>query len=515
MVNLKSQSISQAAFILFFAAVIRSILGVGSQMVIAAKFGASAPLDAYLVAFFIPQIISDFMLGGAVFFAFIPVFMEYQTKEGEEEAGQIINSLINLLSLILLGLMIIYIIFVPSIMRLLAPGFDEPTMRLTINLARFLAPLIMIMGLTLLVSAAFYGYQSFTVPSLCGLIPPCLIISSVLLFGHRLGIHSLAAGVMVGLLLQLGLQWYFFPKRGPKGFRLRFYHPAMRKILLLMLPIILGTILSQVNPAIQRVLASRLREGSIAAFNFAQMVNQFTSNILISPIIMALFPFLVFQFAKGEKEKFDHSVTLGIRIFNFIALPITFYLIFFSTPIIKILFEYGRFGTRDTALTAGALTYLGIGLFAGINLAFLSRAFCALQDTLTPLIASVFCALACIPLNLILVKYLDLNGLALTTSLISIICFSIVFLLFHLKVRVKGSRLIFVAFIKTLLITSVMGIISYLIYKYSPEAMLLIPRLIISVLAGGIVFILLSYLIRMEEFFLILRNLRWEKMISE
>ncbi|MFH0889238.1 MAG: oligosaccharide flippase family protein, partial [Planctomycetota bacterium] len=367
---------------------------------------------------------------------------------------------------------------------------------------------------TLLVSAAFYGYQSFTVPSLCGLIPPCLIISSVLLFGHRLGIHSLAAGVMVGLLLQLGFQWYFLPKRGPKGFCLRFYHPALKKIIILMMPILLGTIIAQVNPIIQRILASKLSEGSIAAFNFAQMVGSLPLNIILSPIIMALFPFLALQCAKGETERFNASSTISLRLFNFIALPISFYLIFFSTPIIKILFEYGRFGTRDTALTAGALTYLGIGLFAGINLAFLGRAFCALQDTLTPLIASVFCALACIPLNLILVKYLDLNGLALTTSLISIICFLIIFLLFHLKVRVKGSRLIFVAFIKTLLITSVMGIISYLVYKYCLPSLALIPRLIISVLAGGIVFILLSYFIRMEEFFLLSRYLKWEILVD-
>lgn len=443
--------------------IIRIFAGLISQIVLAAHFGASAPLDAYLVVFSLPQIFGDFLLGGVIFLVLIPLFVEYKTKEGEESAWDLISSISNIFILFLFIIMLFYLILAPLWLRILAPGFNSEVSRTAINISRILSPLFILMSLIWIATALLNSYNNFVVPVLATCVVPITIIFSVTMLSKQWGIYSLAWAVLIGLLVQLLIQLFFLPF---KKYKLQIrISGGVKKSLCLAFPIFVVVIINNLVAIYQRFLASKLSAGNISALNFANYVISAFFSIACIPLITIIFPLLSSRALEENKERFINTCIMGLKLINFISLPITIYLAIFYYPLTKVIFNRGNFGMQDVYLTASALLFLGLGFFAMSGLTLVARIFYSLKDMTTPLYWSSTVLLLSLIVNYFLCKWLEIKGLALATSVTLTINYIVLLYALHRKIKLLRGSGIIMSFIKTLIISLLSGSIAYILFN--------------------------------------------------
>lgn len=498
--------ISHITFALTIIQIARIVLGVFSQGVIAGKFGASQITDAYFVSFTIPQILSDFLIGGTLFIVLIPILIEYKIQNGEEAAWKIATTFLSLTFTILIIFSVLYAAFAPSLIRLLAPFLDNQTSQLAISMTRTISPVIISFGLVMISGAILHSYKCFIVPAIAGTVLPLVMIVSVGTFYQRLGGFSLVLGAVVGsfgqLLIQMALLWRL-KKRDL--FYINLNHPGVKRTLRLILPIGIAVIVGQVNGIYQKMLASGLESGSIAALNFAGYLANIIPSIFLFPFITVLLPFFSQQSAKNEIDNFRQMSLQGIGMVNFVSIPLSFLIMIFNLPITRLVFEYGHFDVHDTNLTSVALFYYTIGIFAmAINL-ILVRGFYAFKDYITPMKMAIGTAIISIPLNLVLARFLGIGGLALSTSILWITGIFILGFYFIKKFKLIGIKAVVVSFVKTCIASFLMAGVS--IYIFSLFKVNIAMRLghyaffslTVSIIVGMVIFVLFSYLLRIRE----------------
>ena len=408
----------QAAFLLVAGAVLSRIFGFIRETVIAYQFGATAQTDAFLVASVVPMALAG-IVAGAVAVAFIPVFTEYRLKAGEGEAWTIASAVINLTTLALAAATLLFILAAPVLVPLIGPGLAPETKTLAVSLSVWLAPVLIFTGLVALITAVLNAYRHFTYPAFAGLLYNFGMIGGALLLGGLLGISGLVVGVLVGSAAHLlALAVPLASQKNHYRPTLRgLQHPGVKKIGLLLLPFVVASAAGQINLLVDRILASGLAEGSISALNFAVRVQQLPLGIFAGAAATAAYPFFAEQAAGEHVNDLRRTFSEGLRLLWFIVFPLSVGLIVLSEPIVRLLFERGAFDARATQMTAAALFYYSLGIFAHAANALLVRVYFALQDTATPVKLGFWAVGLNIVLNLILVRYLAHGGLALATSI--------------------------------------------------------------------------------------------------
>ncbi|MDK2784949.1 MAG: putative peptidoglycan lipid flippase [Bacillota bacterium] len=408
---------AKAAGIIFMATVVSKVLGFGREAALAAGFGASAAMDAYLVAQVVPMMLLG-LVGAALTTAAIPVFTAYGTAEKKEELSRVIWSVFHAVLLALSALTLVGIFVSPLIIRLVAPGFSPAQAELAAGLSRIIMPTMLVLGLSGWATAVLQARKSFVAPAVVG-IPSniCLIIFALWAARHG-GIYALAWLTVLATSTQLLVQ---LPALFRLGFRYRpaldLTHPAVRRIAVLMTPVILGVAIGQINTVVDRILASGLSEGSIAALSYANRVAMLPIGFLITPILTVFYPSLAARWSAGERVRFRELVEEGLNICLFLLVPVTVGLALLRVDIVRFVFERGAFDARATQATAIAALYYGLGLLPIAWRDHLSRAYYALQDTTTPVLTGFASIVANVILNFILVRYMAHAGLALATTL--------------------------------------------------------------------------------------------------
>ncbi|MDP2924025.1 MAG: murein biosynthesis integral membrane protein MurJ [Candidatus Omnitrophota bacterium] len=484
---------------LVFINIFRTLSGLISQIVIAASFGASAPLDAYLVTFSLPQIFGDFLLGGVMFFVLIPMFMEYKSKQDEESAWELILNITNIFNLILFIVMLGYVFLAPFWIRLLAPGFSLETSATAIIITRIIFPLFILMSMVWITSALLNSYNNFLIPALSAVVPPLTIVFFVLIFRRQWGIYSLAGGILIGSLIQLLMQWFALPVK-----RYRFsisITEGVKKSLYLAVPIFATVIVYNLVAVYQRFLASKLAVGNISALNFANYVINAFLSILCIPLVTVIFPFLSSQALEGNNLNFKNTCAKGIKLINFISLPLTMYLVIFYYPLTKIIFNRGNFGTQDVHLTSSALLFLSIGFFAFSGITLLSRVFYSLKDMTTPLYLSSIVLISSLPLNYFLCKLFGIKGLALATSIATTIIYIAFLYALNRKIGVLKNRGMIISFIKTLVVAILAVLSAAALFNYFLKCGIfnLTANFFIATIFSVILFILLAFIAGISE----------------
>lgn len=504
--NISQQRVEQAALLIIAGTVLSRVFGFVRETVIAYQFGATAQTDAYLVATVIPMALSG-LVAGAVAVAFIPVFTEYRLKAGEGEAWTIASAVINLTALVLVAGTALCLLAAPLLVPLLGPGLAPEAKVLAVHLSRLLAPTIIFTGLVGLASTVLNAYRHFTYPAFSGLLYNFGMIGGALLLGGLMGISGLVVGAVAGAaahLLALSVpladkKTYYRPTL--KGLS----HPGVKQIGLLVLPFIVGSAAGQINLLVDRVLASGLAEGSISALNFAVRVMQLPLGIFAGAAATAAYPFLAEQAAGENANDLRRTFSEGLRMLWFIVFPLSMGLVVLGQPIIRLLFERGAFDAAATQMTAVALLYYSLGIFAHAANALLVRVYFALQDIATPVKLGLLAVGLNIVLNLILVRYLAHGGLALASSIAAMV--NCLLLAHHLRRRLghlDGQRIVRSAG-KFAAASLVMGVMVAAAYSYSAsffDAALLTHRLLQVgglIALGGAVYLGAAALLRTEE----------------
>jgi len=415
------------------------IFGFVREMVIANKFGASAETDAFIVAFTIPNIIYSLIVMGALSASFIPIFSGLLAKDEETAAWRLAYTIFNLLLIVFGFIATAMMVFAPQVIFLVSPGFSASgeQFALAVNMLRIMAPALVFLGISGLMAGTLNSYNHFATPSLVALVQNVIMVAAIIVLAHRMGIYGAAVGFLAASVCQVLVQLPALLKRRlPYRAVLDIRHERVKSVGKLFLPVLAALAASQSNLIVDKWFASFLETGSISYLNFGFKVASLPMNTLVAAIAIVLFPTLSQQAAKHDTDALRNTISLGIRIIAFVAVPASVGLFVLSEPITGLLFEHGAFGPAATAATAAALGAYSFGLVAmGLNM-LLVRAFYALHDGITPLKASIVFIVFLITLDVILVRPLAHVGLAVGYTL-SVSIMALV-LLWALSKRLQG-----------------------------------------------------------------------------
>jgi len=515
--KIRGERIVKSAGIVSLGTLFSRITGLVRLQIIAYLFGYSQATDAFWLAFTLPNLLRALLAEGALSTAFIPVFSEWYSKKGEVEAWRLANSIFNLLLLVVSVIVIAGMILAPLYVPYFGIGFKKnpEQMSLAIYLTQFMWPFLLFISLAALVMAILNCREHFTSPAFAPLFFNLSFILCALLLVQKLGIYSLALGVVLGGAVQLFIQVPSLVKRGFKyRFCLSLREEGVGKVFKLILPAILGSITLQVSVAVTRIFASTLPPGGISGLQYAMRLIQFPLGLFPIALSTVIFPKFSSMAATKDMRGLKEAVNMGVKMVFFLLVPSSVGLIMLRKELVSLLFQHGAFSYQNTLITSEALFCYCLGLFAMGGVMILTRAFYSLQDMVTPLKISLVSLVVNIVLNFVLIGPLKHRGLALATSLSIILNMGLLALWLREKLGGIGGYSIFLSFVRTLGISALMGGGIYLILAFftglDPAFSLAyrIGVLILSLVAGVGIVAGASYLVKAEEFKLIIHSVR-------
>lgn len=517
----RGNRVAKAAGIIMISMMFSRILGYLRDVVIYAQFGQNRFTDAYNAAFSIPDFLYMILVGGALSSAFIPVFSSYLANDKEQDAWVIASILLNSIMVLLVVGVTLGLIYTPSLINMLVPGFDNETTALTVKLTRIMFAQTFFMVLSGISVGVLNSYQHFLAPAIGSVFYNLSIIIVGWFLSLKYGIVGFSIGVVVGAIINFSVLIPFLLKKGFKyHFSFDMKNPGIQKIIILILPVLIGLSVNQINLFVNQYLASTLEGGIVAALRTGQRLAQMPIAVFAIAIAVAVFPALTNYVAKGDMVNFRRSTCVGLRSVFFITLPASAGLIALRLPLIRFLFEQGKFTPEATLATATAVFFYSLGIVSYSGIQILNRTFYAIQDTKTPVTVGVATILINVLLNFALIEYMGHGGLALGYSIAGAFNLALLMLLLKYKVTEFEGWKIALSFTKSLTASVVMGIMVYFsvnhlelfidIYSKTMQGI----QVMIGVLLGTLIYGIIAYLFKMEELGMVLKMIKQRKIIK-
>lgn len=445
----RDRGMARAAGVISGATMMSRLLGLAREQVFAAQFGAGYAVDAFQVAFRIPNLLRDLFAEGAMSAAFVPTLTRTQQEKGPEAAMRLANLVINFLLVVISALVVVGIFAAPWIVRAMAPGFGfiPGKLALTTLMTQIMMPFLLLVSLAAAVMGVLNTRRVFFLPALAPtLLNVGLIASGFLIapFCPRFGLEpivGMAIGALLGGLGQLLIQ---VPSLREQGFRWRpelsFTDPGVLRMVTLMAPASIGIAAMQVNVFASTFLASTLAQGSVSWLNYAYRLMQLPIGLFGVAIATVTLAEVSKHAAAGNLSDLRDTLSFSLRMVFLLTLPATFLLIALAEPIISLLYQYGRFTTADTAETARALWAYAVGLTAFSGVRVMVPAFYSLGMARVPVTVSLVTIAVTVALYFALMGPLHHMGLALATSIGSVLNFAILFAMLRRKIGPLGGR---------------------------------------------------------------------------
>lgn len=497
-------NLAKSAFWLMVVTMLSKVLGLGRELVLGYFYGTSGYSDVYIVAMNIPLVVFA-SIGTALLTTFIPLYQEVLNDKGEERALKFSNNIMNIVIILSIILGILGYIFAEPLVKMFAFHYEGEKLILAVKFVRIMIGGVVFIGLSNLMTSYLQIKGDFTIPGMIGFPNNIIIILSIILSGVTGNIYILAIGSLIGMASQFLFQVPFAIKKGYK-FKptIDFKDEYLKKMLWLVLPVLIGVAVNQINAMVDRSLASGLEDGVITALSNANRLNGFVMGMFIATLGAVIYPTLSKLSTENNKEKFAESVANSVNCVNLLVVPASIGAMILATPVVRILFERGAFNDRSTTLTATALVFYSIGM-VGFGLRdILGKVFYSLKDTKTPMINGVIAVVLNIVLNIVLVKVMGHGGLALATSLSALICIVLLFISLKKKIGYYGQDKIKSTFIKILVASLVMGVGTYFVYNFLSGILGIgfIQEAIslgVSIAVGGAIYLGLIIVLKVEE----------------
>ncbi|NLW06820.1 MAG: murein biosynthesis integral membrane protein MurJ [Clostridia bacterium] len=505
----------RSAVIMSVSAALSRVLGFLRNTAISAQFGQNQLADMLNTAFVIPDTIYLILVGGGISSAFIPVLTGYLTERNEKAVWNTVSTAFNLVLLVVGLAIVMAMLAAPLLVRLIAPGFNLEQVAYTAYLTRIVLVAILFHCLNGVLMGTEYAYQSFIGTA----IGPLVYNAAIIVFGLALSPkHSIAAfaiSTLIGAILNFMIQvWGVWRLRPRYLLILDWQNSGIRRILKLMLPVAIGLSITQLNLFFnQTFIASLLPRGSINALLLS-------SRVVMVPIAfaaaigIALLPALSRIAAQKDYASFTHYLAGSLRTIIFISLPATVGLIVLGQQVISILFQHGRFTSSDTLVTTEALVFYALGIVAYGAYEIISRAFYAIQDTVTPLKIGLVTLAVGTSLNFTLGPFFGIRGLALAYSLAGFVNITLLIHYLQKKVQTPFARQLLGTIIKSLLAALIMGFVVYFTNNFLalpstwPRLLREGLELVLLISTGIVSYGFLAWLFKMEELTLMLTTIR-------
>lgn len=511
------ESVGVAAGVIALAGIASRVLGLLRDRLLAAKFGAGDTLDVYYAAFRIPDTIYGLLVAGALSAAFVPVFTELITRKRGDDAWRLSSGMLSLLGLTLAALGVLFAVFAPTVVPWLTPGFTPEKQALTVTLTRIMLFSAFFLGLSAVLGGMLISFRSFVAYSLAPLFYNLGIIFGAGVLTDFIGPAGLAWGVVTGAFLHFMVQ---LPEVARTGFRFRpvlftaLRDSAVRRVARLMVPRALAMGINQAGLIVMTVFASTLASGSLAVYIFANNIESVPLGLFGVAFSLAVFPMLSRYAAESDGEAFFRSFAQTFRRILFFVLPLSVMLIVARAQVVRVLLGAGQFDWDDTRATFGVLGVLSVSLFAQSLLPLLTRAFFALQNTLTPLYVAAGSELLHIGLTYAFIRHFEgagfaypIIGVALAFTVAALVNCGTLFFLLRQRVAVWHDRDIMEPSLKIVLASLGAGLAAQLAkmtFGFSPTPLdtfvEIFIQLVTTFVVGGTAFWWLSVLLKIEEF---------------
>ena len=511
---LTDTALASSAGLVGSATMISRLLGLARDQVFAYLFGANNAMDAFYVAFRIPNLFRDLFAEGAMNAAFVPTFTRQLTRYGKDQAWKLANNVINTLAISTGLLVIIGIVSAGPLITFLASDYASVPgkLELTALLTKITLPFLTFIA----IAAAFMGMlnslQRFFIPALS---PAMFNISTIFCafalvpvmpkFGLA-PITAIAIGTLVGGLGQLVIQW---PALRREGYR---YRPVLnlgdqplRDVLTLMGPGILGVAATQINLLVNLILATGEGTGAVSWLNYSFRLVYLPIGLFGVSIATVALPIISKHAALEKLSNVRSTVSNGLRLMLVLNIPAAIGLIVIALPIVQLIFERGNFTPSDTAATAAALIFYSPGLIGYSAVKIIAPTFYALRDSRTPVLVSVGTMIFNITINMILIRVIGYKGLALGTSIAALLNASVLFWLLRNRLGGLEEMLIGRTLLKTLIASAIMGLTAAVV---SQQLELLFPgtdfvlqliRILITIASGLISLGVTARILKIQE----------------
>ena len=426
-------SLFKSASTVSLLTLVSRITGFARETLIATVFGANALTDAFNVAFRIPNLFRRLFAEGAFSQAFVPVLAATRAEKGDAATRVLIDKVATLLAWAVLLTSLLGVLGAPWLVWVMASGLRQTPQGLqtAVNLTGLMFPYIAFMSMVALSAGILNTWRRFAVPAATPVLLNVCMIGSAWLGAPWLRaqgiepIYSLAAGVMLGGMLQLAVQIPALLKLGllprisvsPTDIKAAWKDDGTRKILAMMGPALLGVGVAQLSLVINTQIASHLTPGSVSWISYADRLMEFPIALLGVALGVVLMPQLAAAKAASDSERYSAMLDWGLRLVVVLALPCAVALLVFAQPLVSVLYHYGAFSSHDVQQTSLALTGYGVGLLGLVAIKVLAPGFYANQDTRTPVRIAVAVLVFTQVMNWLLVPYLAHAALTLSIAL--------------------------------------------------------------------------------------------------
>jgi len=504
------------------------VLGLARDIICASFFGTSLAWDAFVVAFKIPNLFRRLFGEGALSAAFIPVFTEYLETKGKKDAWELVNVTGTLLFIILGSLVVLAEIsfsIIPTVFSL------NSKWELVLSLLLITFPYVMFICMVAFAMAVLNSLKHFLMPALAPVaLNVCWILGVLFLtpaFGDMLDtkIFGVAVVILIGGMIQLAIQVPVLRKEGITFWpSLNFSHPGLKRIVALMLPIIFGLAVVQINVLMDSFIAIAfakppdgaehfslagitipypLETGAASVLYYGDRLIQFPLGVFGIAMATAVFPYFSTYAARKDWTNFTDTFNQAIRVILFIGIPASIGLILLRRPLVELFYERNAFTAESTYRTSTVILFYAIGVWAYSTSHVIIRAFYSIQDTKTPVKVGAGMVALNLILNLTLIWFLREGGLALATAISATIQIIILFVLLRKKLNITGHKHIITSAIKTLIATFFMYVTCWIMLKMMPTSdgklMVKFIRLLIPLITALFAFFTVSFLLKSEE----------------
>jgi putative peptidoglycan lipid II flippase len=508
-----TQHLIQSMVLLFVMFGVSKGISLLQTFIIARAFGVSNEWDAYVAAARVPDLIVLLMGGGALGFAFIPVFSGLLTKGDTDRAWKLASQVVNTIFVAALAASVFAFLFTPMLInRVIAPDFPAETAALSVSLMRILLIGTLIFSVSGMVMSILQSHNHFLLPALAPILNDVGILFGVFFLIGRFGVHGMVYGAVLGAILHFAIQIPGLLRfKARWHFELGWNDPLLRQVIRLMIPRLAGLGLSSINVIIMTNFGSRLGVGATSAIDWGWRIMQIPQTLIGTAMGIVIFPTLS-ALSEVQDESGKRAAMSGALRFIMIAtIPSAIGLILIGQPLLSLL-EGGAFDASATAIVYGALRAFALGIVVHSMLEIVARSFYADKDTVTPLIAAFVGAV----INVILAYLLtgiatgqanafNVWGIAAANSFS--VAVEVVILLVILRQRWHGidENTVTATTMKTIMASLAMGLaviaveFTFTLLGLSDRVLYMVAQVCTQIILGGIVFVIAALLLQMKE----------------
>lgn len=489
----------KAIFSLFFFTILVKITGLIRELSLSYAYGASSISDAYIISMTIPSVVFSFV-GIAISTSYIPVYMKINANENDLSiTNRFSSSLINFSFVLSVIIYFISFIYTEQLIRIFASGFSVESIEMAVNFTRITLTSIFVSSIIFVFNGFIQSNNNFNFPSFVS-IPVNIVATLLIIISSKTNVIILAWSVVISLVVQLLLLYYKAKKYGFQyKYKLDFKNEYLSQTLIMALPLIIGISVNQINVMVDRTIASAITVGGISALNYANKLNMFVYGTLVIAITTVIFPKLSRFAANNSIQMLIKEASKAISLIILLVLPATVGAMLFNDEIVKLIFLRGEFDRNATQLTSGALFFYSIGMvFVGMR-EVVSRCFYAVNDTKIPTRNAIVAVIVNIILNLLLSRYIGINGLALATSISAILSAILLSVEFKKRFQMSIFEGMLLNLIKIIGSTVLMALLAYYTNYYLDSYLNSNVSLIVSIICAIIFYILSVYILKVNE----------------